>query len=193
MESTRGSKAADSGSKPHAARRSRRRWVMVLALLGLGAGALAPAAGVAGGDGAWRHGLGVPEPDQRRVSQHHVRAPTGWEARMYPGSDRAAGGANASEGRYEGMEAVSMPAMDLLHSLRAVHYAGRCESHGRLCALIAAHARTGIGLLAWKRTDASQAVTSEAEASGMQDAIVASYAVPPVQGRTVRTRRPGES
>ena len=139
MESTPGSTAVDSGSKQHAARRSRRCWVMVLALVGFGAGALAPAAGLAGGD-----------------------------------------------------EAIPMPAMHLLYSLRAAHSTRECGSHPRLCALIAAHARTGIGPFAWKRTDASQAVISEAEASGMQDAIAANYAVTRAQGRTPRTRRPDE-
>ena len=86
-----------------------------------------------------------------------------------------------------------MPAMHLLHSLRAAHSTRECGSHPRLCALIAAHARTGIGPLARKRTDASQAVISEAEASGMQDTIAANYAVIRAQGRTPRTRRPDES
>lgn len=86
-----------------------------------------------------------------------------------------------------------MPAMHLLYSLRAAHYARECGSHPRLCALIAAHARTGIGPIAWKRIDASQAVISEAEASGMQDAVAANYAVIRAQGRTPRIRRPGES
>ena len=85
-----------------------------------------------------------------------------------------------------------MPAMHLLYSLRAAHFAHECGSHPRLCALIAAHARTGVGPVAWKRTPASQAVISEAEASGMQDAIAANYAVVRVQGRTPRTRRPDE-
>ena len=194
MESIRGSTAVDGGPKQHAARRSRRRWVMVLALLGFGAGALAPVAGLAGGDGEWRHGIGMPEPDQRRSSRLHVQIPAESEARMHPGSGLAAGGAGVSEERYGGMEAIPMPAMHLLYSLRAAHYARECGSHRRLCALIAAHhVRTGIGPVAWKRADATQSVVSEAESPGMQDAIAASYAVTPVPGRTARTRRPDES
>ena len=192
MEGTRGSTAVDSGSKQRAARRLRRRWVMVLALVGFGAGALAPVAGLAGGDGEWRHGYGMPEPDQRQVSQRHVRPPTGAEARMHPGSDPAGGDAGMLGEGNGGMEAIPMPAMHLLYSLRAVHYAGRCGSPGRLCTLIAAHARAGIGPVAWTRTDASRAVVSDAEASGMQDSVAANYAVTRAQGRTPRTRRPDE-
>ena len=193
MESTRGSTAVDSGSSQHAARRSRRRWIMVLALLGIGAGALAPAAGLAGGDGEWRHGIGMPEPDQRQVSQRHVRPPIGPEARMHPGPDPAGGGAGMPEEGNAGMEAIPVPAMHLLHSLRAAHYAGRCESPGHLCALIAAHVRMGIGPAAWKRTGATPSVGSQTKPPGMQDAVAASYAATPVRGRTVRTRRPDES
>lgn len=194
MESTRESTAARGGSKQQAARRSRRRWVMVLALLGLGAGVLAPDAGLAGADREWRRGIGMPEPDQHRGPQFHVQIPAESEARMHPGSGLAAGGAGVSEERYAGMEATPMSAMHLLYSLRAAHYARECGSHRRLCALIAAHhLRTGIGPVAWTRTAATQSVVSEAEASGMQDAIAASYAVPPVQGRTVRAGRPDES
>ena len=193
MESARGSTTVDSGSKQHAARRSRRRWVMVLALLGFGAGALAPVAGLAGGDGEWRHEIGTPEPDQRRSSRFHAQIPADSEARMHPGSCLAAGGAGVSEERHGGMEAIPMPAMHLLYSLRVAHYARECGSHRRLCALIATHhARTGIGPVAWKRTDAPQAVTSEARATGMQDAVAASYAVIPAHGRTPRIRRPDE-
>lgn len=193
MESARGSTAVDSGSKQHAARRSRRRWVMVLALLGFGAGALAPVAGLAGGDGERRQEIGMPEPDQRRSSRFHAQIPAESEAWMHPGSCLAAGDAGMSEERYGGMETVPMPAMHLLHSLRAAHYAHECGPHRRLCALIAAHhARTGIDPVAWKRTDAPQAVISEAEATGMQDAVAASYAVIRAQGRTPRTRRPDE-
>ena len=193
MEGTRGSTAVDSGSKQRAARRSRPRWVMVLALVGFGAGALAPVAGLAGGDGEWRHGYGMPEPDQRRVSQRHVRPPTGAEARMHPGSDPAGGNAGMLGEGNGGMEAIPMPAMHLLYSLRAVHSVRECGSHPRLCALIAAHARTGIGPVAWKRTAATQSVVSEAESHGIQDAVAASYAVTPAQGRTARTRRPSKS
>lgn len=193
MESARGSTAVDSGSRQHAARRSRRRWVMVLALLGFGAGALAPVAGLAGGDGEWRHEIGMPEPDQRRSSRLHAQTPAESEARMHPGSGLAAGGAGVSEERYGGIEAIPMPAMHLLHSLRAARYARECGSHRRLCALIAAHhARTGIGPVAWKRTGAPQAVISEAKVTGMQDAAAASYAVIRAQGQTPRTRRPDE-
>lgn len=193
MEGTQGSTAVDSGSKQHAARHSRRRWVMVLALVGFGAGALAPAAGLAGGDGEWRHGYGVPEPDRRQVSQRHVRPPTAPEARMRPGPNPAGGGTGVPGEGNGGMDAIPMPAMHLLYSLRAAHYARECGSHPRLCALIAAHARTGIGPIAWKQTAATQSMVSDAESPGMQDAVVASYAVTPVQGRTARTRRPGES
>ena len=193
MEGTQGSTAVDSGSKQHAARRSRRRWVMVLALLGLGAGALAPVAGLAGGDGEWRHDFGMPEPDQRRSPRLHVQTPAESEARRHPGSGLAAGGAGVSEERHGGMEAVPVPAMHLLHSLRAARYARECGSHRRLCALIAAHhARTGIGPVAWKRTDAPQAVISEAKASGTQDAVAEDYAVIRARGRTPRTRKPDE-
>ena len=192
MEGTRGSTAVDSGSKQRAARRLRRRWVMALALVGFGAGALAPVAGLAGGDGEWRHGYGGLEPGQRQVSQRHVRPLIGPEARMRPGPDPAGGGAGVPGEGNGGMEAIPMPAMHLLYSLRAAHSTRECGSHPRLCALIAAHARTGIGPVAWKRTDASQAVISEAEASGMQDAIAANYAVIRAQGRTPRTRRPDE-
>ena len=111
---------------------------------------------------------------------------------MRPGPVPAGGDAGVPGEGNGGMEAIPMPAMHLLHSLRAAHYAGRCESPGRLCALIAAHARAGIGPVAWKRTDASQAVISEAEASGMQDAVAANYAVIRAQGRTPRIRRPDE-
>ena len=134
------------------------------------------------------------EPEQHRGPRLHVQVPTESEARTHPGSGLAAGGAGVSEERYAGMEATPMPAMHLLYSLRAAHYTRECGSHRRLCALIAAHhARTGIGPVAGKRTAATQSVVSEAKASGMQDAIAASYAVPPVQGRTVGARRPDES
>ena len=194
MESEQGRRTVGGGAKQHARRRSRRRWVMVLALLGFGAGVLAPAAGIAGDVGEWRHGFGVPVPDRRRASQHQVRSSAESEARMQPGSGLAAGGADVSEEGQEGMEAIPMPVMDLLYSLRVAHHACECESDRRLCALITAHhARTGIGLVAWKRTAATQSVVSEAESPGMQDAIAASYAVTPVKGRTVRTRRPDKS
>ena len=190
MESTQGSTAVDSGSKWHAARRSRRRWVMALALLGFGAGALAPAVGVAGGDGEWRHGIGMPAPDRRQVSQRHVPPPAGPEARMHPGSELAGGGAGVPEEGNTGMEAVPVPAMHLLHSLRAANYTRQCGSHRRLCALIAAHhARTGIGLVAWKRTEAAPSAASEADVPGMREAIAANHAATGAQGRTVRTRR----
>lgn len=192
MEGTQGSTAVDSGSKQHAARRSRRRWVMVLALVGFGAGALAPAAGLAGGDGEWRHGYGVPEPDRRQVSQRHVRPPTGPEARMRPGPNPAGGGAGVPGEGNGGTDAIPMPAMHLLYSLRAAHYARECGSHPRLCALIAAHARTGIGPIAWKRIEATPPVASEAVPPGMQGAVAANYAVIRAQGRTPRTRRPDE-
>ena len=130
--------------------------------------------------------------DQRRISRHHVRPPTGSEARMHSGSIRATGGADVREERNGGVEAIPMPSMHILYSLRAEHYARQCESHGRLCALIAAHAHTGIGLVAWKRTDAAQSVVSEAETPGMQDAIAANYAMTRAQGRAARTRRPDE-
>ena len=194
MESTRGSTVVGGGLKQHAARRSRRCWVMVFALFGLGAGVLAPGAGLAGADEEWRHGIGMPEPEKHRGPRFHVQIPSESEARMRPGSSSAAGGAGVSEERYAGMEAIPMPAMHLLYSLRAAHYARECGSHRRLCALIAAHhVRTGIGPVAWKRAAATQSVVSEAESPGMQDAIAASYAVPPVQGRTARTRMPDES
>ena len=192
MEGTQGSTAVDSGSKQHAARRSRRRWVMVLALVGFGAGALAPAAGLAGGDGEWRHGYGVPEPDRRQVSQRHVRPPTAPEARMRPGPNPAGGGTGVPGEGNGGMDAIPMPAMHLLYSLRAAHYARECGSHPRLCALIAAHARTGIGPVAWKRIEATPPVASEAVPPGMQGAGAANYAVIRAQGRTPRTRRPDE-
>ena len=194
MESTQGSTGVVRGLKRNAARRSRRRWVMVLALLGFGAGALAPVAGVAGGDGEWRHGYGMPEPDRRRSAWRDVQTPAESDARTRPGSGLAAGGAGVSGERHGGMEADPMPAMHLLYSLKAAHSARECGSHRRLCALIAAHhARTGIGPVAWKRTEATPSVVSEAGRAGMRDAIAASYAATPVQGRTVRTRRPDES
>lgn len=193
MKSARGGTAVDSGSKRHAARRSRRRWIMALALIGFGAGALAPVAGLAGGDGEWRHGVGMPEPDQRRSSRFHAQSPAESEARMHPGSCVATGGANGSGERYGDMETAPMPAMHLLYSLRAAHHARECGSHRRLCSLIAAHhARSGVGPVAWTRTDAPQAMTSEARATGMQDAVATSYAVIPAHGRTPRTRRPDE-
>ena len=194
MESTQGSTAVDGGSEQHAARRSRRRWVVVLALLGFGAGALAPAAGLAGEVGQWRHGLGVPEPDRRQASQRHVRPAAEPETRMHPGSGPAVGGAGVTEEGNGGVEAIPMPAMHLLYSLRAANYTRQCGSHRRLCALIAAHhARTGIGLVAWKRTEATRSMASEAKPPRMRDAIAARYAVTPARGRTVRSRHPDES
>ena len=85
-----------------------------------------------------------------------------------------------------------MTAMRLLHSLRAQHYARRCETHGHLCALIAAHARAQVGPAAWKRTGAGQSVAPEAEVPGTQDAIAANYATTRSHRRTVRTREPNE-
>ena len=109
---------------------------------------------------------------------------------MHPGSEPTGGGAGVPEEGNAGMEAVPVPAMHLLHSLRAAHYARECESRVHLCALIAAHhARTGIVPVAWRRTEAAQSAGSEADVSGMRDAITANYAATGAQGRTVRTRR----
>ena len=112
---------------------------------------------------------------------------------MHPGSGEATHAADTGAEPGRGTQAGPLPAMHVLNSLRAGHYARQCAPHHRrLCTLLAAHALSGIGPIARKRIGAGPAMVPEARTQGMQDALAASHASSGVQGRRVRTPRPDE-
>ena len=141
MQSTRANEQTNAGPARRAGKRAARGWIAALALLGLGAGALATAAPDAGSPGGSRHALVIAELDRHHCAQCRTNHPSATGARMRPDPHRSVNGVDAGDEGREGADVVPVPGMNVLFPLRAEHYARLCKPRGRLCDLIAAHLR----------------------------------------------------
>lgn len=165
---------------------------MALALLGLGPGALAMEAEDSGGHGAWRHGSGILELDQRRNPESDTTLPAGPNARMQPDSGSALSGMDTVDNEGVSVDVIPMSAMNALYHLRAGQYAQVCKSRKHLCGLIAAHVRTRIGRTAPKPPRTAQPPLPGKTPPRLQDATLASYVGLHAQRRPERNRTSAE-
>ena len=141
MESTQGCSRVDAGPGRHIGKVTARGWVMALALLGLGASALAPATADPGGNGEWHHRSATLELDRLRCPECRRSSPVGATARMRLDSDPAMNAPDAGGEDHQRIEVIPVAATSVLFPLRAEHYARLCRLRGRLCDLVAAHVR----------------------------------------------------
>lgn len=161
---------------------------MALALFGLGAGALAMAAEDSGGQGAWRHGSGILELDQRRNSEFDTTLPAGPNARMQPDSGPAMNRMGTDDKEGVAVDVIPISAMNTLLHLRVGDYGQACKSRRHLCDLIAAHVRTRIGRSAPTRPRAAPPPLPGKATPRLQDATLKSYVVLHAQRRPERNK-----
>lgn len=175
MEGSQGRSQVDRGPGRQSGKEKARGWVMALALLGLGASALAPAA-ESGGDGAERYRDAMAELDPRRCPERHMNPRT--ESSPTTGLDLngAMNGMDAGDGGQDRIEVVPVSVAGIIFPSRAEHYARACKPRGHLCDLIAAHARMGVARGGLKRVLATGPALSEEATPGWQDTSVASSA-----------------
>ena len=127
---------------------------MALALLALGASALAPATADPGGHGEWRHRSAMLELDRLRCPECRRSSPVGPSARMRFDSDPATNATDAGGEDHVRIESIPVSVTSLLFPLRAEHYARPCRLRGHLCDLIAAHVRARTARIGPQRIDA---------------------------------------
>lgn len=172
MEGTQGRSRGGSGPGRHRGQARARGWLVALALVGLGASALAPAADP-GGDGARRHRPAMTEIDGRRHPERHMNPRAESSVRSPLDSNRTM---NAGDEGQVRIEAVSVSATGVLVRLRAEHYARACKPPGHLCDLIAAHVRGRIAPVRLKRVPAMGPALAGEATPDWQDVSVANSA-----------------
>lgn len=174
MEGAQGRSRGGSGPGRRSGKARARGWAMALALVGLGASALVPAA-EPGGDGAWRHRPAMTEIDGRRYPERRMNPRPESSARPRLDSSRAM---KAGGGGQVRIEAVPVSVAGVLVRLRTEHYARACKPRGHLCDLIAAHVRGRIAPVGLKRVPAMGSTPARETTPDWQDVSVASSADP---------------